>query len=162
MRPLPTCVVSAVAVLFLASCATGGGGTSSPGGEEPAAPEEDVSTAVDPADEPTAEEHLYQPHAEMSVELTIMGSDDGGRHTPFFSGYGMTVEFDHADQSSRCTAQLPEGLPEFPPEETHVIVLECDEEIVVPVAETGFTALERDRRIGEGDVVFTEVPDPRD
>lgn len=153
MRSLPTCFVSAVAVLFLASCTSGGGGTASSGGEEPSVPDEDVSTAA----EATADEYVYPPRAEMSVELTIRGSDDGGRHTSFFSGYRMTVEFDHAEQSSECTAQLPEELPEFRPEETHLIVLECVDEIVVPVAETGCTAWENERQIGRGDVVFTDA-----
>lgn len=153
MRSLPACLVSAVAVVLLASCSSGGGETGSSGEEEPSVPEEGTSTAAEAA----TDEHTYPPHAEMSVELATVGSDDGGRLTSFFSGYRVAVEFDHAEQSSECTVQLPEELAEFRPGETHLIVLECVDEIVVPASETGFTALENEREIGRGDVVLTDA-----
>ncbi|WP_150240738.1 hypothetical protein [Nocardiopsis quinghaiensis] len=112
-----------------------------------------VEEAV-PAEGPVTE-HTYGPGRQITVDLTMRAGDDGGRTTPFFSGYRTTVRFEHRDQVAGCTARLPVGTREFRPGESHVIGLECDTEVTVHVDAPGLALLDGDDEHGSGEVVFT-------
>ena len=47
------------------------------------------------------------PHTEFSAEVYILSKDEGGRHTPFFSGYRPQFYFRTTDVTGAVT--LPEG-----------------------------------------------------
>ena len=104
---------------------------------------------------PAGGEQTFEPGRQITVELTMAASDDGGRNTSFFSGYRPTVEFDYEEQSTMCYAQLPVELREFPPGETHRVGLECEDEVAVHPDTPGFRFVESGRAVGEGEVVFT-------
>ncbi|WP_159943542.1 MULTISPECIES: hypothetical protein [unclassified Nocardiopsis] len=140
MRATPLAL--AIGALLAATGCYGGSGSD-------ALPED-----VIPTGEPETE-HVYAPGQQITADLTMLSGSDGGRATPFFSGYRATVRFDHEDQTAECTAQLPVELREFPPGENHVIGLECDTEVTVPVDAPGFTLLDGDQEHGSGEVLFT-------
>lgn len=140
MRATPLALVLGV-LLAVAGCS---------GDPGPEAPPTDAAATEEPPDE-----HTYAPGLQITVELTMNGSGDGGRSTPFFSGYRPTIGFEHRDQSAECSAQLPVELREFPPGETHMIGLECDTEVTVHVDAPGFTLSEDGAELGSGEVIFT-------
>ncbi len=145
--------------LFLVVLAATGCSTDSPGGPGSAPPPESGgSVAVEGAEGGQEEvtEYVYAVKEQITVDLTMYTNSEGGRLTPFFSGYRPVIEFDHQEQSASCSVQLPEGLSEFAPGESHVVGLECDTEITVHVDTPGFTLLETKAPHGAGEVVFTE------
>lgn len=111
--------------------------------------------ASEPEEEIT--EWIFAANEQISVELTMYDSDDGGRSTPFFSGFRPTVEFDHLNQSVACSVQLPAELDHFEPGQTHLVGLECADEVTVHVEETGLVLIEGGKENGEGEVVFPTV-----
>lgn len=118
---------------------------------------EETTAQTEAGTEEEAVERFYAASEQITVELTLYSTDDGGRSTPFFSGYRPTVEFDHLDQSVGCSVQLPAELDQFTPGETHLVGLECNEDVTVHVDEPGLTLVESGKENGEGEVVFTEV-----
>ncbi|MGW8528640.1 MULTISPECIES: hypothetical protein [Nocardiopsidaceae] len=102
--------------------------------------------------EPT--EYVFAPGDRITVELTMYDGEDG-RRTPFFSGYRPSIEFGHGGPAVECGAHLPVDLREFPPGETHTIVLECGSEVAVPVDDPGFALVEDGVERGTGEVVPT-------
>ncbi|OOC55690.1 MULTISPECIES: hypothetical protein [Nocardiopsis] len=141
MRTTPP-VPLALAALLAATGCHGGGGADTPS-VETASTEEPVT------------EHTYEPGRQITVDLTMPAGNDGGRTTPFFSGYRTTVRFEHRDQTAECTALLPVDLREFRPGESHLIGLECDTGVTVSVDAPGLTLLDGDDETGSGEVVFT-------
>ncbi|MFD3684494.1 hypothetical protein ACFWTE_06710 [Nocardiopsis sp. NPDC058631] len=127
------------ALLLTTGCAGGEGAV----GPSPAVPAED---------EPT--EHVFAAGEQITADLTMYDGDDG-RRTPFFSGYRPTIEFRHTGRSGECGVRLPVDLREFSPGETHMVVLECDMEVVVPVDDPGFALVEEGVERGTGEVVPT-------
>lgn len=102
-------------------------------------------------------EWVFGTGEQITVELTMYSTEDGGRSTLFFSGYRPTVEFDYLGQSVDCSVQLPAELDGFYPGETHLVGLECVEAVTVHVDEQGFVLIESGKENGEGEVIFTEV-----
>lgn len=150
---------TSTALLLVAMFAVGGCSASSPSGPGSAPPPEPGGPAgVDGAgaEEEEVTEYTYAANEQITVDLTMHTNSEGGRLTPFFSGYRPTIEFESQDQSAECTTQLPVELSEFAPGETHMVVLECDTEITVHVDTPGFTLLETGTEHGSGEVVFTE------
>lgn len=115
----------------------------------------DTETATEGTEEP--QERTYAVGEQITVELTMYSTEDGGRHSPFFSGYRPTIEFDHLGRSSTCSVQLPVDLEQFDPGGTHLVGLECDAEIVVHPDEVGFALIEGGKENGEGVVLLTEA-----
>lgn len=115
---------------------------------------ESVLQDVVPTEGPVTE-HTYAPDEQITVDLTMHGGDDGGRTTPFLSGYQPTIEFEHQEQTAECTAQLPVELQEFPPGESHAIGLRCGTEVTVHADAPGFRLLEGGTEYGTGEVVLT-------
>ena len=162
MRNVPVALF--LVVLAAAGCSTdspGGPGSAPPpesGGSASGKEESGDSVAVEGAEGGQEEvtEYVYAVKEQITVDLTMYTNSEGGRLTPFFSGYRPVIEFDHQEQSASCSVQLPQGLSEFAPGESHVVGLECDTEITVHVDTPGFTLLETKAPHGAGEVVFTE------
>ena len=160
MRTSPVVFPAAFAALLLAGCS----GTSAEPGEETA---DNPAEAVGKADgeegltetgtEEESTERVFAANEQITVELTMYDTDDGGRSTPFFSGFRPTVEFDHLNQSVTCSVQLPADLDHFEPGQTHLVGLECADEVTVHVDETGLVLVEGGRENGEGEVLFPEA-----
>lgn len=108
------------------------------------------------ADQEEPEEHPYGAGEQITVDLTLLPTDEGGRVSPFFSGYQGTVDFGTESPGVDCSLRLPADLDEFVPGDSHMVVLECTEDVVVHVTETGVSLVEDGDEIGRGDVVFTE------
>jgi len=128
----------------VAAAAEGSGGSAGEGSSGPGETEETVVW-------------VFGVGEQISVELTLHSGEDGGRGTPVFSGYRPTVEFDHLDQSVDCALQLPSTVGSFEPGDTHLVGLECDEEVTVHVDELGFVLTEGGKENGDGEVVLTEM-----
>ena len=103
------------------------------------------------------QERTYAVGEQITVELTMYSAEDGGRQTAFFSGYRPTIEFDHLDLSVTCAVQLPTDLERFEPGQTHLVGLECVDEVVAHPDEAGFVLLEGGKENGAGAVVFTQA-----
>lgn len=143
MRTIPIALLAVAALVAVAGCSSDEPDPSSgSGGVEEGAP-------------PAGSEQTFEPGRQITVELTMNASGDGGRSTSFFSGYRPTIEFEYQEQSTTCYAQLPVDLREFPPGETHRIGLECDDAVAAHPDTPAFTLLEGGDALGTGEIVFT-------
>ena len=89
------------------------------------------------------------PHTKFKGQVYVLKKDEGGRHTPFFSGYRPQFYFRTTDVTG--VAQLPEGTEMVMPGDN----VELDVELIVPIAmEQGlrFAIREGGRTIGAGTV----------
>lgn len=151
-------IALAVVALVAAGCASG-----TPEESVGEGPEEGSEAVTETSDGTTEDESdevvewVFGVGEQISVELTLYSGDDGGRGTPVFSGYRPTVEFDHLGQSVPCSLQLPSNVSPFEPGDTHLVGLECDEEVTVHVDELGFVLTEGGKENGDGEVVLTEM-----
>jgi len=94
------------------------------------------------------------PHTKFKGEVYVLGKDEGGRHTPFFSNYRPQFYFRTTDVTGVVT--LPEGVDMVMPGDNVSISVE----LIYPVAmEKGlrFAIREGGRTIGAGQV--TEILD---
>ena len=89
------------------------------------------------------------PHTRFKGQVYVLKKDEGGRHTPFFSGYRPQFYFRTTDVTG--VARLPEGTEMVMPGDN----VELDVELIVPIAmEQGlrFAIREGGRTIGSGTV----------
>ena len=89
------------------------------------------------------------PHTKFKGEVYVLKKDEGGRHTPFFSGYRPQFYFRTTDVTGVAT--LPEGTEMVMPGDN----VAMDVELISPVAmEKGlrFAIREGSRTIGAGTV----------
>ena len=92
------------------------------------------------------------PHTKYKAEVYILKKEEGGRHTPFFTGYRPQFYFRTTDVTG--TAKLPEGTEMVMPGDN--ITMEID--LIQPIAmDQGlrFAIREGGRTVGSG--VVTEV-----
>jgi elongation factor Tu len=92
------------------------------------------------------------PHTEFKAEVYVLKKEEGGRHTPFFSGYRPQFYFRTTDVTG--TAKLPEGTEMVMPGDN--ITMEID--LIQPIAmDQGlrFAIREGGRTVGSG--VVTEI-----
>ena len=92
------------------------------------------------------------PHTKFRCEVYILSKDEGGRHTPFFSGYRPQFYVRTTDVTGSCT--LPEGTEMVMPGDNVTINVK----LIVPVAmDKGlrFAIREGGRTVGAGQV--TEI-----
>ena len=88
-----------------------------------------------------------KPHTKFKAEAYILTKEEGGRHTPFFSGYRPQFYFRTTDVTG--VAQLPEGVEMVMPGDN--IAMEI--ELIMPIAmEKGlrFAIREGGRTVGAG------------
>ena len=93
------------------------------------------------------------PHTEFTCEVYILAKEEGGRHTPFFSGYRPQFYVRTTDVTGSCT--LPEGTEMVMPGDN----VEMTVSLVAPIAleeGTRFAIREGGRTVGAG-VVSTII-----
>src|SRR6185436_15676273 len=88
-----------------------------------------------------------KPHTKFKAEVYVLSKEEGGRHTPFFSGYRPQFYFRTTDVTG--VAQLPQGVEMVMPGDN--IAMEI--ELIMPIAmEKGlrFAIREGGRTVGAG------------
>jgi elongation factor Tu len=93
------------------------------------------------------------PHLHMEAEVYVLKKEEGGRHTPFFTGYRPQFYFRTTDVTGICT--LPEGREMVMPGDNVQMVIN----LITPIAaEEGlrFAIREGGRTVGSG-VVTTII-----
>ncbi len=99
-----------------------------------------------------AEPKSITPHTKFKAEVYILSKDEGGRHTPFFSGYRPQFYFRTTDVTGVMT--LPEGVEMVMPGDN----LTGTVELITPIAmekELRFAVREGGRTVGAG--VVSEI-----
>ncbi len=94
------------------------------------------------------------PHTEFDSEVYILGKDEGGRHTPFFSGYKPQFYIRTTDVTGEVT--LPEGKEMVMPGDTVTFKVK----LVAPIAleeQQRFAIREGGRTVGAGVVTKINV-----
>jgi elongation factor Tu len=92
------------------------------------------------------------PHTKFRGEVYILKKEEGGRHTPFFTGYRPQFFFRTTDVTG--TSQLPEGREMVMPGDN----VELTVELITPIAmekELRFAIREGGRTVGAG--VIAEI-----
>ncbi|MDP2938803.1 MAG: elongation factor Tu [Candidatus Omnitrophota bacterium] len=92
------------------------------------------------------------PHTHFKAQVYVLTKEEGGRHTPFFSGYRPQFYFRTTDVTG--TAKLPKGAEMIMPGDS----AELEIELIVPVAmdkESRFAIREGGHTVGAG--VVSEV-----
>ncbi len=87
------------------------------------------------------------PHTEFDCELYVLSKDEGGRHTPFFTGYKPQLYIRTSDITGDVT--LPEGTEMVMPGDTVSLKIK----LIVPVAleeKTKFAIREGGKTVGAG------------
>jgi elongation factor Tu len=90
------------------------------------------------------------PHTKFKAEVYILTKEEGGRHTPFFTGYRPQFYFRTTDVTGVAT--LPEGVEMVMPGDNTALTIE----LITPIAmEKGlrFAIREGGRTVGSGRVV---------
>ncbi|MCS6874647.1 MAG: EF-Tu/IF-2/RF-3 family GTPase, partial [Pyrinomonadaceae bacterium] len=89
------------------------------------------------------------PHTRFKAEVYVLTKEEGGRHTPFFSGYRPQFYFRTTDVTG--TVKLPEGVEMVMPGDN----VQMEVELIAPIAmEKGlrFAIREGGRTVGAGTV----------
>jgi elongation factor Tu len=92
------------------------------------------------------------PHTKFKAEVYVLSKEEGGRHTPFFSGYRPQFYFRTTDVTGVLT--LPEGVEMVMPGDNVAIEVE----LITPIAmekELRFAIREGGRTVGAG--VVSEI-----
>ena len=92
------------------------------------------------------------PHTKFEAEVYVLSKDEGGRHTPFFSGYRPQFYFRTTDVTGVLT--LPEGVEMVMPGDN----VKIKGELITPIAmekELRFAIREGGRTVGAG--VVSEI-----
>ena len=87
------------------------------------------------------------PHTHFKAECYVLGKDEGGRHTPFFSGYRPQFYFRTTDVTG--SIKLPDGVEMVMPGDN----IEMEVELIAPIAmDQGlrFAIREGGRTVGAG------------
>ena len=93
-----------------------------------------------------------QPHTKFKAEVYILTKEEGGRHTPFFTGYRPQFYFRTTDVTG--IAHLPEGIEMVMPGDNVTMEIE----LIMPIAmepELRFAIREGGRTVGAG--VIAEI-----
>ena len=88
-----------------------------------------------------------KPHTKFQAEVYVLGKEEGGRHTPFFTGYRPQFYIRTTDVTG--TIKLPEGVEMVMPGDN----IQMGVELITPVAiEEGlrFAIREGGRTVGAG------------
>lgn len=93
-----------------------------------------------------------KPHTKFKAEVYVLSKDEGGRHTPFFTGYRPQFYFRTTDVTG--IANLPEGVEMVMPGDNVTMEIE----LIMPIAmekELRFAIREGGRTVGAG--VIAEI-----
>jgi elongation factor Tu len=89
------------------------------------------------------------PHTKFKAQVYVLSKEEGGRHTPFFSGYRPQFYFRTTDVTG--VIKLPEGVEMCMPGDN----VEMEVELIAPIAiedGTRFAIREGGRTVGAGAV----------
>jgi elongation factor Tu len=92
------------------------------------------------------------PHTKFKAQVYVLTKEEGGRHTPFFSGYRPQFYFRTTDVTG--TIKLPQGVEMVMPGDN----VELEVELIVPIAmekESRFAIREGGHTVGAG--VVSEI-----
>jgi elongation factor Tu len=92
------------------------------------------------------------PHTNFKAEVYVLNKEEGGRHTPFFTGYRPQFYLSTTDVTG--IVKLPEGVEMVMPGDNVTVIVE----LVTPIAlekETRFAIREGGKTVGAG--VITEI-----
>jgi elongation factor Tu len=92
------------------------------------------------------------PHKKFKANVYVLSKDEGGRHTPFFSGYRPQFYFRTTDVTG--SIQLAEGIEMIIPGDNAALSVE----LIAPIAmekEVRFAIREGGRTVGAG--VVTDI-----
>jgi len=92
------------------------------------------------------------PHKKFKAEVLVLSKDEGGRHTPFFSGYRPQFYFRTTDITGVIT--LPEGVEMVMPGDNSQFIVELINPIAMQ-AQLRFAIREGGHTVGSG--VVTEI-----
>ena len=92
------------------------------------------------------------PHTKFKAEVYILKKEEGGRHTPFFTGYRPQFYFRTTDVTG--VANLPDGVEMVMPGDNVAMTIEMIQPIAMD-AGLRFAIREGGRTVGSG--VVTEV-----
>jgi elongation factor Tu len=87
------------------------------------------------------------PHTKFKAEVYVLSKDEGGRHTPFFTGYRPQFYFRTTDVTGVVT--LPAGIEMVMPGDN----VSIEAELITPIAmeqELRFAVREGGRTVGAG------------
>jgi elongation factor Tu len=87
------------------------------------------------------------PHTKFKAQVYVLTKEEGGRHTPFFTGYRPQFYFRTTDVTG--VANLPEGVEMVMPGDN----VEMDVELITPIAmeeKLRFAVREGGRTVGAG------------
>ena len=94
------------------------------------------------------------PHTKFEASVYILSKDEGGRHTPFFTGYRPQFYFRTTDVTGTCT--LPEGIEMCMPGDNVKMTVELIPESPIAMDEgLRFAIREGGRTVGSG--VVTKI-----
>jgi elongation factor Tu len=89
------------------------------------------------------------PHTKFEAEVYVLSKEEGGRHTPFFSGYRPQFYFRTTDVTG--TATLPQGIEMCMPGDTVKMTVELIQEQPIAMDEgLRFAIREGGRTVGSG------------
>ncbi|MFZ2202724.1 MAG: elongation factor Tu [Microgenomates group bacterium] len=91
-----------------------------------------------------------KPHQKFSAEIYVLGKDEGGRHTPIFTGYKPQFYFRTTDVTGEL--KLPEGVEMIMPGDNAKITVE----LITPIAmDKGlrFAIREGGQTVGAGSII---------
>jgi elongation factor Tu len=94
------------------------------------------------------------PRTRFRGEAYVLGKDEGGRHTPFFSGYRPQLFF--RTTGVTCEVRLPEGVEMVMPGDHTPLDVSLDKPVALE-AGCRFAIREGGKTVGSG--VVTEVMD---
>jgi elongation factor Tu len=94
------------------------------------------------------------PHTKFEASVYVLSKEEGGRHTPFFSGYKPQFYFRTTDVTGSCT--LPEGVEMCMPGDNVKLTVELLPEMPIAMDEgLRFAIREGGRTVGSG--VVTKI-----
>ena len=94
-----------------------------------------------------------KPHTKFKARVYVLTKEEGGRHTPFFTGYRPQFYFRTTDVTGEI--KLPEGAEMVMPGDN----IDMDVELITPVAiENGlrFAIREGGRTVGAGAIIAVQ------
>ena len=92
------------------------------------------------------------PHTKFKAQVYILNKEEGGRHTPFFTGYRPQFYFRTTDVTG--SSKLPQGVEMVMPGDN----VNLEVELIIPIAmekESRFAIREGGHTVGAG--VVTEI-----
>jgi elongation factor Tu len=91
-----------------------------------------------------------QPHTRFKGEVYVLSKEEGGRHTPFFTGYRPQFYFRTTDVTG--AAHLPEGIEMCMPGDNVTMDIELGKPIAMDEG-SRFAIREGGKTVGSGRVV---------